>query len=322
MKKSELLEMPLSELRTIAKNEGIKAERTWKKDDFVKMILQTEKATHKKKTKKTTQKTTSAKEEKPQKSAQKIAAKKPAKKSKTRKPVIATISRKKPVKPAPKKEAAVSKSFTDIGSLTVAELKLIAKECGIKILKDFRKADILKAITKAKSPTHTEPEQKKTSYIKCSEISKPESAIDIDDYRPALYKKLSALENIKAALSEPVSTKNRLTSMIVSQDQMLVFWQIIEKTFGSLNLKFTDSATGAFFYIPVADSAAERVVCVKPGCIYDVEIGTIAGSGRFSTIARSKAAKTPSENVRIEALNEGAKLPPKFFRTPLPKGSY
>lgn len=341
MKKSELLEIPLSELRTIAKNAGIKAERTWKKDDFAKMILQTEKAVQKKKTKKTAekksidkkssvkkaaQKKNSAKENKTQKKEQKNAEKKPTEKNKSRKPALTATSRKKPDKPAPKKHASASKSSADIGSLTAAELKLIAKECGIKLKKEFKKADIIKAISKARNRAKAKPEKIVSASVVKEPvlIPKKSSSIDLDVYRPVLYKEIFGSTAQQAMITDLTGddSADRITAMVVNPEQLFVFWEVVSRALGNLNLRIIDRSTGAFFFVPVYETSAERIVCVKPDCLYDVEIGTIAGSGRFSTIARSKAAKTPYENVRIEALNEGTKLPAKFFRTPLSKGSY
>ncbi|MCE5312465.1 MAG: hypothetical protein LLF86_04865 [Nitrospiraceae bacterium] len=339
MKRSELLEMPLSELRTIAKNAEISAERTWKKDDFVKMILKAEKAAQKKKAKKakkSAEKNTAAKkitekksiDKKPsvKKAAQKKAAtKKPIKKSVAKKLSVTETGTKKPVKPAPKKETAAQKHSADIALLTVAELKLIAKECGIKLQKSFIKTDIIKAITKIQA-------QKNANRTK-SQITKPKestvitgkaSDINLDAYRPALYRDLLSPAMRKSALPHlpDTGTKNSLTTMAVNQSQLFVFWDIVENVSGSLNLRVIDTSTGAFFYVPVWSRTAEQIVSVRPGCMYAVEIGAISGSGRFRKLATAKTPKTPAESVKIDDLKERAKLPAKFFRTPLPKGSY
>jgi len=341
MKKSELLGIPLSELRTIAKNTGINAERTWKKDDFVKMILKADKAAQKKKTKKTVekkniakkpslkkaaQKKTAAKKDKTQKSAPKSAAKKPTEKSKARKPALTTTSRKKSDKTAPIKQTATFKSSADIGSLTVAELKLIAKECGIKLKKEFKKADIIKAISRAKNRTKKVNEKTTPVHMvnEPSAIPQKSLSIDLDAYRPVLYKELFA-SNVHPVEIQDIAdydTDDSLTTMVMNPEQLFVFWKVVSRALGNLNLRIIDRSTGAFFFVPVYETASERIVNVKPGCAYDVEIGTIAGTGKFSALAKSNATKTPPGHVTIKALNEGAKLPAKFFRTPLPKGSY
>ncbi len=350
MKRSELLEMPLSELRTIAKNAGLKAERTWKKDDFVKMILKAEKAAQKKKAKKVkksaenntaakkitekksidkkpsvkkaAQKKVTVKKNEPQKSA----AKNSLEKSKARKTAVTTTSRKKSADSAPKTQAAVSKSSADISSLTVTELKLIAKECGIKIKKEFKKTDIIKAISKAKNRAKAKPQITPLAPVVKEPVAIPakNSSIDLDAYRPTLYKELFPSNALHAEMPDmpELDRADRLTAMIVNPEQLFVFWEIVGRVLGSLNLRIIDRSTGAFFFVPVYETASERIVNVKSGCVYDVEIGTIAGTGKFSALARSNAAKTPPEHVTIEALKEGTKLPAKFFRTPLPKGSY
>ncbi|MDX9715006.1 MAG: hypothetical protein RBT37_06230 [Dissulfurispiraceae bacterium] len=343
MKKSELNGMLLSDLRSMAKKAGISAERTWKKEDFVKMLLKADKAgkksekKHQKKnaekksiTNKNLKKSTAINKPVQNKLHKKSAAAKPAKKADIKDPAQKSAAKEMPQKTStaptkakkgegkePKKKNSFAKSSADIKTLTVAELKLMAKKCSVKLIKNLKKADIIKAITKAKT-AKSAPVADKTAD------SKTENGIDLDEYRPSLYKKLLTESALKPELSDELicEDQNSITAMMASQNQLFVFWNIVENALRSLNLKVVDTATGSFFYVPVWGMTAEQIVGVRPGCIYSVEIGTISGTGRFRRIATAKAPKTAAEHVKIKTLKERVKLPARFFRTPLPKGSY
>ncbi|MDA8339386.1 MAG: DUF4912 domain-containing protein [Nitrospiraceae bacterium] len=293
MKKQELMAIGVSGLRALAKKAGIKTEKGWKKEDFVK-ALSAPKAqkTPQKKSAKVQKK---AKTEKAR--AKKVTPKKSEKKAKTKKA-------EKPAKKEIKKP---------LEALTISELKTLAKELGIALKSGLKKADIIKAIGKAKAEKKPKPEKPKKVAAKKPAPKKEE-------------KKVAELPPLPVGYGE-----NRLASMPVTPRQVYVYWEIAEDTIsryqGSLNLKVINTKTNAFFYTPISERIGEQFISVSPATEYTVELGVINYRGEFVRILKSLPVETPvsgiaTKEAKKEKEAEEIELPEEFFETPESISSY
>ncbi len=388
MKKQELTGKNISELRTMAKKAGITAKSNWKKEDFIKAISKekpAKKKTEKKAakpskkkapTKKTAAKKTAAKAkpQKPEKKTKKKIevkkAKAPAKakikapvklKAKAPSKVKAKTPEKKTAKKAVKKATPklIKKEIeAPLEKLTVAELKTLAKELNIPLKSGFKKADIIKAISKAKVKTEKPvpkkakraeapkpaPAKKEKEAVK--KVTAAKKRVVISEILPKALKKIpEKLKKTPKAPEEPVKYlvpeempllpigygENKLASMPVTPSQIYVYWEITEDTIsqyrGSLNLKIVNSKTNAFFYLPLSERIGEHFINVRPAAEYNVEIGVINYKGEFVKILHALPVETPVSGVSSReapsaGAEEAAELPEEFFETPESISSY
>jgi len=341
MKKQELMAIGVSGLRALAKKAGIKTEKGWKKEDFVKALsapkaqktpqkksakvqkkAKTEKARAKKVTPKKSEKKAKTKKAKP---ATKVTAKaktpkKAATKTTPKKAVKKVVAKKAPAKkavkkPLPKKAEKPAKKEIKkpLEELTIAELKTLAKELNIALKSGLKKADIIKAIGKAKTEKKPKPEKPKKVAAKKPAPKKEE-------------KKVAELPPLPVGYGE-----NRLASMPVTPRQAYVYWEIAEDTIsryqGSLNLKVINTKTNAFFYTPLSERIGEQFISVSPAAEYTVEIGVINYKGEFVRILKSLPVEThvsgmATKEAKEEKEAEEIELPEEFFETPESISSY
>ncbi|MDA8338915.1 MAG: DUF4912 domain-containing protein, partial [Nitrospiraceae bacterium] len=228
--------------------------------------------------------------------AKKVTPKKSEKKAKTKKA-------EKPVKKEIKKP---------LEELTIAELKTLAKELNIALKSGLKKADIIKAIGKAKAEKKPKPEKPKKVAAKKPAPKKEE-------------KKVAELPPLPVGYGE-----NRLASMPVTPRQVYIYWEIAEDTIsryqGSLNLKVINTKTNAFFYTPLSERIGEQFISVSPAAEYTVEIGVINYKGEFVRILKSLPVQTPVVGIAPAEVKEEAPqvggLPEEFFETPESISSY
>ncbi|MEW6740356.1 MAG: DUF4912 domain-containing protein [Nitrospirota bacterium] len=252
-----------------------------------------------------------AKKKTAKKTIAKAVLKKPAKKAAVKeapKKAVKKPSAKKVAKPAVKKAVKPQKKEIKkpLEELTIAELKTLAKELNIALKSGLKKADIIKAMGKAKAEKKPRPEKPK------KKVAKKEKVVVEMPPLPVSY------------------GESKLASMPVTPRQVYAYWEITEDTIskyeGSLNLKVINTKTNAFFYTPISERIGEQFISVSPATEYTVELGVINYKGEFVRILKSLPVETPvvgiaPAEVKEEAPQAGG-LPEEFFETPESISSY
>lgn len=267
MKKQDLAAKTLSELRSLARDKGIQALRTWKKEDFIKALSaktssakKTAKPAHtakplrkKRATAPPPQKRSPAKAA--QKAAKKKVEKKPAKKS-PGKPALKAAQKAAP----PKREKKPKKP---LDALTVAELKALAKELAVPLTAGAKKADIIKALktaerapaakkaalekpapaarkkTAAPKAKKAAPLRKRVKAVVAKTPKSPASPVkkkravapQHPQSKEPLFKELpKLLEKPEEPTALEPGREDRIVTMTVAPRRLYVYWEVAEAT--------------------------------------------------------------------------------------------
>ncbi|MBZ0156007.1 MAG: DUF4912 domain-containing protein [Alphaproteobacteria bacterium] len=137
MKKRDLAAKGMAELRVLAREMGIKAGRSWKKEDFVKALTGKKVPAKKVPEKKVPARVTSAKG--------RPSGRPPGKPPAVQGPPVESPA---PEKGLAEKEAVAAESRTSLERMTMGELRSLARERKIPLKRGYKKADILALIVK------------------------------------------------------------------------------------------------------------------------------------------------------------------------------
>lgn len=288
MKKQELLGKGIADLRTLAKQAGITAKRDWKKDDFIE-ALSGKKAPRIKQAKTITKAPAPAKKTAP-------------KKVTTKKPAAKKTEQVKEKKTAPEKAITIKKPAPGKAASKKAETKKTAKVAKkTAVAKAAPKKEAKKAVKKAPVTT-----KKRAATVK---------------------KTPKTVKAVKKQLALPSEYKeDKIVSMPVSPGKIYTYWEITEDVMsqyrGSLNLKISNLATKAFFYLPISERIGEQFITVNADSEHIVEAGVINYKGEFVRIVQPRSVKIPEppplslmgisgapEALELIILAEGIMLP-------------
>jgi len=289
-----------------------------------------------------------AKKKTAKKTIAKAVLKKPAKKAAVKeapKKAVKKPSAKKVAKPAVKKAVKPQKKEIKkpLEELTIAELKTLAKELNIALKSGLKKADIIKAMGKAKAEKKPKPEKPKKKAARKEKVVVTKKAVKKVAVAKKLVKPMEKPPEVSEELLEaieipaempplPVSYgESKLASMPVTPRQVYAYWEITEDTIskyeGSLNLKVINTKTNAFFYTPISERIGEQFISVSPATEYTVEIGVINYKGEFVRILKSLPVEAPVAGIEPVEVSgavtaEAGILPEEFFETPESISSY
>ncbi len=217
----------------------------------------------------------------------------------------------------------------DLGDKTVRELRTMAKRAGIAVKREWKKKDLVKALS-----------SKKKSAAKPVKPAKPAKKT-----KQALSRAVKPPPELVLAPLPAEYGGDTIVSMQVTPSRIYVYWEVTEdrlvKYEGSLNLKVLDTKENWFFYEPVLGRIGESFININPDSDCTVEIGIIDSGGEFVNIIQPESTAVAGDCSDIT--NEGSRgdislcerpamigpaqkveqaLPEEFFEAPESASSY
>lgn len=346
MAKQGLGDKSISELRSMAKEAGIKSGKEWRKEDVIKALSRMKSAKTKKKetTKKASEKTASRKPIVKKARTEKTPAKKKKEKGveKVEKKLVAvktagTALKKPPLKSVAEKSAPRKMPVKKAAEKPVkkAAKKAAEKSAVTKIKKKPKPKTAVKhkAAVKVKAKTRVGGQRRDKASEKdfILEITKrgmsPAGIISIT------AEDMPGQDKVKQDAIKPLMIeydRDKIVSMPVTPKRLYLYWEISEDTLsvhkGSLNIKVMDLKTDTFFYMPISERIGEHFINVSPEGEYAIEIGVIDDKGEFINITRFQPSEVSqggeSEAGEKEDTSEGEPLPESFFEIQESVSSY
>lgn len=216
----------------------------------------------------------------------------------------------------------------DLEKKTVAELRSMMKKHGISSKSGSTKADLIRALVKAKTPKALKkPAVKKTGKKAAAKtVKKPVAKVAKKTAKkvaqktvkkkaakavkptPKVSKTPAVPSGGKAHPPLPAASTSRLTLMVVDPYKLFAFWEVnaqeVERIirdgqgFATIlrTYFFREGEPTGFFDVPVTELSGKKYIEVIPDRGYQVEFGILKGE-RYFPLAKSRIKHTPTFRI-------------------------